>query len=343
MRILLTGDYFNNYQIDKKDFIELKKNFQRYDFVVLNYEGTFKSKIKLNKSIHLSMSQNSLNLPKNSVLNLCNNHFYDFGEAGLKKLIKQIKKKKIKYFGLNKNINNLSNYVILKLKEKKLFISSLGCKNEECVTATKTRIGVLDFTKDSINKSFEISEKFKFDFKILYVHGGYEWEKYPLPEHVGLSRYAIDLGFDMVYFSHTHTIQDYEFYKKKLIHYGLGNFYFSSFQKKYPIIADKGACIELNLKNKKISIRNIKFQRSKNTTKIDKSNRIKIKNLKYDSLELYSEKYKDFRTRKKNPRPILYYEKDYTNKFKFFLWKFIVDILGMLRIRKQVKKILKWN
>ena len=64
MRILLTGDYFNNYQIDKKDFIELKKNFQRYDFVVLNYEGTFKSKFKLNKSIHLSMSQNSLNLPK---------------------------------------------------------------------------------------------------------------------------------------------------------------------------------------------------------------------------------------------------------------------------------------
>ena len=48
----------------------------------------------------------------------------------------------------------------------------------------------------------------------------------PLPKQIEIAKKLIDLGADMVYGSQAHVIQHVEFYKNKIIYYGLGNFLF---------------------------------------------------------------------------------------------------------------------
>ena len=201
--------------------------------------------------------------------------------------------------------------------------------------------------KSNIDNTLESIKDVNYDLLICYCHAGYEFEYYPLPLHVGLSRYLVENGCDLVYFSHTHTIQPYEIYKGKHIFYGLGNFYFSSLRSFYPEICDNGLALEVVIKNKKIEYFkpiDIFYNRnSKKTNYSEKSEYLKNHNLGYFSLNNYSKDYKKIRTRKKNPRPIMYFNKPFLNLFKYSLWFFIVKITGILGIRKLVKTILGWN
>ena len=345
MKILITGDFFYSYHYLANDFKKIISEVDKYDKAFINFEGSFKSTNKRKKSVLLSMSDIALNLPKNTILILCNNHISDYGKSGVKKTLKKIKLSKLNYFGINKNIRSSGYNKNFKINEKKIFIASLGWLNEECIGASENNPGVMPFNEKSISKLKKIIKIKKDEFKILYIHAGYEWEKFPIPEHVGLARFAIDSGFDLVYFCHSHMIQEYEFYKGKLIHYGLGNFYFSSMRENFPTLADQGKCLVLKFNLQQVSYyyRIIKYDRKKKISIILKEKILKKKKLIYEDLEEYSKKYKDFRLRKKNPRPILYYKKDISNYLKFKTWKFIVDILGFLRIRPLVKKILRWN
>ncbi len=345
MKILLTGDFFYNYNHIADDYGEIINEIKDYDKIFINYEGSFFGTQQIKKSVSLSMTDTSLNLPNNTSLILCNNHITDFGPIGIKNTIEKIKSKKIDFLGLNKDINDTSYFNNYQIKDKNVFIATLGWTNEECIAAKKRNPGIKPFNSKSIFELKNIISKSENDFKILYIHGGYEWEKYPIPEHVGLARQAIDAGFDLVYFCHSHTIQEYEFYKDKLIHYGLGNFYFSSMRENFPIIADEGKCLILNFDTNKISYnyRLVKYDRQKKESKIEKEKLLIKKSLIFSDLDLYSNKYKEFRLRKKNPRPILYYKKNFSNFMKFRSWKLIVDVLGFLKLRYFFKFLLGWN
>ena len=230
--LILSGDFFYDYNYLKHDLKEINNFFNSYEFkVLLNFEGTLNIETKSRKSVLLEMSQNALQcIPKTSILFLNNNHSTDGLDNGVKKTIKKLKENKLKFLGLNSKINDVHSYTFL---EENVFIATVGWKNEECITNTKKNYFCNEFNKNNILKLLDKANK-KQSFKILSVHAGYEFERYPLPLHVGLSRYAIDQGFDMVFFNHSHCIQEYEFYKGKLIHYGLGNFYFGTKRKYFP-------------------------------------------------------------------------------------------------------------
>lgn len=345
MKILLTGDFFYNYDFDAEDYKEIINQLASYDKIFINYEGSFLGNQRVKKSVSLSMSENSLNLPENTSLILCNNHITDFGYVGIKNTIEKINSKKIDFFGINKNKFDTSYFNNYYFNNKSIFIASLGWTNEECIAASKKKPGVKPFNSKSISELKNIMNKLKKDFNILYVHAGYEWERYPLPEHVGLAREAVDNGFDLVYFCHSHTIQEYEFYKNKLIHYGLGNFYFSSMRENFPRLSDKGKCIilDLNHNDAKYYYRMIEYDRQEKKSKISNEYLLEQKHLIFSNLNLYSKKYKELRVRKKNPRPILYYKKNLNNFIKFRSWKLIVDILGFLKMRSFIKSMLGWN
>lgn len=345
MKILLTGDFFYNYDHTVDDYRRIISEIEKYDRVFMNYEGSFIGNQKLKKSVTLSMTDASLNLPDNVSLILCNNHITDFGPTGIKNTINKIKSKKIDFFGLNKEIQDTSYFSKYHIKNKDIFIATLGWTNEECIAAKQKTPGIKPFNSSSIHELKKLISKLNYDFKILYIHGGYEWEKYPIPEHVGLARQAIDGGFDLVYFCHSHTIQEYEFYKNKLIHYGLGNFYFSSMRENFPVMADKGKCLILNFNSNNIEyhFRLITYDRQKKESRIEKEKFLEKKPLIYSDLNLYSKNYKNLRVRKKNPRPILYYKKHFSNFIKFKSWKLIVDVLGFLKLRSFFKYLLGWN
>ena len=345
MRIFFTGDFFYNYDYLSDDYTSIISELENYYKVFINYEGSFDGLKSMKKNIYLTMTDQSLELPKNVSLILCNNHSTDFGESGIRNTMQKMNSHGIDYFGLNKNINDISYYKNYIIKDKKIFIATLGWANEECVPANKRSPGVKPFNSKSISDLKNTICDLNGHFKILYIHAGYEWEKYPLPDHVGLAREAIDSGFDMVYFCHSHTVQEYEFYNEKLIHYGLGNFYFSSMRDSYPVMADNGVCLILDLNHEEIeySYRDIYYDRSSKKSFISCEKKLEKKDLIYKNLSLYSKNYKKFRTRKKNPRPILYYKKNINNYLKFLLWKLVVDLLGMIKMRSIVKNLLGWN
>ncbi len=61
---------------------------------------------------------------------------------------------------------------------------------------------------------------------IVAIHGGQEWQNYPVADQVSFYRSCIDSGADLVLGSHPHVLQGIEGYNGGLIAYSLGNFLF---------------------------------------------------------------------------------------------------------------------
>jgi len=72
----------------------------------------------------------------------------------------------------------------------------------------------------------EISEAPKTSFKIMYVHGGVQYNHSIQPMQQNFSELAVDYGADMIIWSHAHVTEPYVLYRGKHIIYGLGNFIF---------------------------------------------------------------------------------------------------------------------
>ena len=347
MKLLLTGDYFYDYQNNQNDFELIKERLSAFDYTILNYEGSFESKNRKNKAVNLSMSQNSLNFKnKNILFCLANNHIFDYGLEGYKKTISLMNDNSLGYFGLELKRNFFDNFKILEKDSLRVCIASFGWANEECVLSESNNPGNVNLTKKNIDNFFKKINGINFDKLIIYVHYGYEYEYYPLPLHVDLLRYFIDKGADLVYGSHSHIIQPYEIYKNKYIFYGLGNFYFGSRRKVYPEISDKGLFLELDICKTYINIvpKYIIYNRKLNKSDLNVNCDFYQKYLlKILSFAIYSKKYKKIRLRKKNPRPILYKNSVFINNLKYKSWKLIVDITGFLKVRKIIKVLLRWE
>jgi hypothetical protein len=348
MKIILTGDYFYNYGKEQKDFLKLKSFLENYDASVINWEGSYRGddNLRIHKSMNLEFSPIGIKLPSNSILCLSNNHILDYGVKGLERTIERFELNGIRWFGIQDRRRLNENFHIYEIAGIKICLIGFGWKNEECRPPTKVSPGVVDFTRYNIDSTFNELEKYDYDFVISYVHTGYEYEYYPLPHHVELSRLLVDKGSDIVYQSHTHCIQPYEVYNDKYIFYGLGNFYFSSLRTKYPKISDKGIMVEVTINANamyEINIIDIKFNRNLQSSSVSmNSNYLDNDKLIYENIEKYSNSYRSIRTRKINPRPIMHYNRPVSNYLRYNLWLAIVKITGFLRIRGIVKALLRW-
>lgn len=342
--ITLFGDYYLSSQYPKNEFKNILKILKSNNFNVLNYEGCFGTPFPKGKP--LIMSEDSLNLPSNVLISLSNNHVFDAGQSGFSMLKQKLDTKNLKSFGIETRKNNNDNFRVVTINERKVCFAGFGWKNEECLSSTKNTSGVKNLTKKNIINFFKSIEKVEFDFLVFYFHCGYEFEYYPLPLHVNLARLSIELGVDLIFSSHTHCIQPYEIYKGKYIFYGLGNFYFSNDRDFYPEMSDEGLIVHISLQNNLLvpsHIQKIIFSRNENGFHIkDDFEFINDNKLELVSLEQYDKDYKRLRTRKKNPRPIMKSNSILMNSVKYYIWLAIVKILGFLRLRQVIKKILGW-
>jgi hypothetical protein len=154
-----------------------------------------------------------------NVLNLDNNHSFDFDIRGLAQTIKTLNSLKIAY-----SFNN--NIPTFKINGKTVAIVSFGF-NEYSNPITD-----LEFTKSLIQTLKE-----RNDLVIVSFHGGSEGEKamnIPFKNEVFLggkrgdvfkfAHTAIDAGAAMVIGHGPHVLRAIELYKNKLIAYSLGNF-----------------------------------------------------------------------------------------------------------------------
>ena len=158
------------------------------------------------------------------VLNLANNHSYDYGKKAFEQTLEVLNENNIKAIGAGKNITEARMPAIFDLGDLK--IAFLGYDlSPGAFPAGQDHPGVAKARHAWIIKDLEKAKE-KADFVVVSFHWGIEYQDFPTEYQKSLAQMAIDCGADIVVGHHPHTFQGIELYKGKLIAYSLGNFVF---------------------------------------------------------------------------------------------------------------------
>lgn len=210
---------YNNIKDDSYFFGGVKDILSNDNFTVANLEGVLSdtaSTINPKKYNYKGPSKYANILKKGSVemVNLANNHTYDYLEKGYNDTINSLNNKGILHFGYN-------NYQIVETNNIKIGLFGLGGWD---YSSTKKEIDI------AINKLKDT------DIIIANFHWG-EMRKYTHTKtQEQIAKYAIDKGVDLVIGHHSHVLGGIEKYKDKYIAYSLGNFVYGGIY--YPYDSD---------------------------------------------------------------------------------------------------------
>lgn len=156
---------------------------------------------------------------------LANNHILDYGMDELNHTIKVLDENNIDHIGAADNLYDA----------KKVFIKEIDGKRYAFFAASAV------LPKDSWKANFEhggicngydvksVVDEIKFirpyfDKIIVYMHWGKELENESNDLQRRHARHIVDAGADLIIGTHSHTIQEIEYYKNVPIVYSLGNF-----------------------------------------------------------------------------------------------------------------------
>lgn len=156
---------------------------------------------------------------------LANNHFYDYGDEGVKSTLEACDMNGIDTVGGGNNLTEASRILYKQISGQTLAI--VNCCEHEFSIATETTGGSNPL--NPIQQYYAIQEaRSKSDYVLVIVHGGHEHWQLPSPRMVETYRFFVDAGADAVVNHHQHCYSGYEVYKGKPIFYGLGNFCFDN-------------------------------------------------------------------------------------------------------------------
>lgn len=232
IKLLFAGDVVIKQKIKLDKFIssDIKKLIKEHDFSSCNFEGPIFSPEacpipKVGTSLCQTPEAAPLILKAGfKIINLANNHIYDYGENGLRATLDAFKNGTILGAGLD-----FETAYGLKIVEKNgIKIGYLSyCESEFGALANNEieRGGYAWINHNSVNGRI-IEAKKRVNFLIVQAHAGVEEINLPLPEWRERYKQIIDNGADLIVGHHPHVAQGWEEYNGKLIFYSLGNFYF---------------------------------------------------------------------------------------------------------------------
>lgn len=191
-------------------FSDVLDIFAKDDITVANLEGTFtKANIKKEKAFNFKGPLKYVEILKKGsieIVNLANNHTYDYNEVGFNDTIKTLQNANINYFGYDM-------YYILKKENISIGFAGIFCiEDRQCTKKIDTAIS--DLKSKNINTI------------ILSFHWGIEKSYKQSSIQTYLAHYAIDNGAELILGHHPHVLQGIELYKDKYIVYSLANFSF---------------------------------------------------------------------------------------------------------------------
>ncbi len=261
IKLLFVGDIMMDRFVKKKilnnnsDYLFPFKNILSYlhsfNYVIANLEGPISNKgEKIGSKYSFRMDPIVAKVLKNAnikIVNLANNHIFDYGKIAFEETIDNLNESGIQYFGIN--------YEPLIIDVNSVKIGFLGFSDFlKQLDAKNSAVGITIINNDFgevIRKA-----KSKVDILVVIFHWGSEYEKFANQRQEKLARLAIDSGADLVIGHHPHVIQNIENYQGKYIFYSLGNFIFDQNFSKETMI---GGGAEVIIKNKKIE--NIYFRK----------------------------------------------------------------------------------
>ncbi len=191
-------------------FSNVKHIFENDDITIANLEGTFTdSEIKKEKAFNFKGPKDYVNILTSGsidVVNIANNHIYDYNEIGYTDTINALEEAKVNYFGFDK-------YYIYEKENIKIGFAGIYCIEDYSCTK-KIDDSIKSLKENNVNL---IILSFHWGIEKSYVQS--EIQKY-------LGHYAIDKGVELVLGHHPHVLEGIELYKDKYIVYSLGNFAF---------------------------------------------------------------------------------------------------------------------
>ncbi len=164
------------------------------------------------------------------VVNLANNHVYDFGEIGLLDTIDTINFNGLPYIGAGRDLAEAEEAIYFIAGGKRIaIVSATQVERSTNFTkeATEDSAGVLK-TLDSTKYAAVIRKaKKNADYVICYVHWGTEYKNARGNDQYLLANDFVEAGADAIIGAHSHCLQGADFIDGVPIYYSLGNFYFS--------------------------------------------------------------------------------------------------------------------
>jgi len=312
-KIIVVGDvFFSNHKDRSFFFNKIKKNFHDY-LVIANLEGSIKfdnSKLT-KKAVHMPISRFEKNeIPDNLIFSLVNNHVTDFGIDNFKLNLDFFGEKAV--ISSHKKISN-------QIGSKKFIF--LADEKEECILKGT---GFLKFSNKEISR---ISNEIKSS--IVVIHGGIEFRYFPTPYQRALARKIIEYGAHKVIFHHSHVIGHHEYWNGCLIHYGLGNAFFSDIPSIHSLDKSISQAIVCGAKE---NIKELDLLDPKDMNNVNSSPEV---NKMYHSnyVKFYKKKYKidsSFR-----PRQLSIY--DTINIVQFICWIYIARLIIRMKFSKKLK------
>jgi poly-gamma-glutamate synthesis protein (capsule biosynthesis protein) len=231
IKILFVGDIMMTRSVEARindlnkkfifPFLNILDYLRSFDYVIANLEGAISDKgtkvgskysFRMKPEVAEDLSKTNIN-----VVNLANNHIFDYGKIAFEDTLKNLEKNNIKYFG--------NSYEPLIIEKEGIKIGFLGFSDFlKHLEVKENKIGIA-IINDKISEMIKKAKE-KVDILIVSFHWGEEYKKIANERQRKLAKIAIDSGADLVIGYHPHVIQNIEKYKDKFIFYSLGNFIF---------------------------------------------------------------------------------------------------------------------
>ncbi len=183
---------------------------------------------KVKKPFNFRMHPKFLKVLRESgigLVNIANNHIYDYDSVGLYDTIVNLDSAGILHVGAGRNNEEAHTPIVVKVKGRNIgFLGYYG--GSEAPPARGLKPGVAERTLSLITRDVTQLRSNGAEFIIVNLHWGTEKAIAPEKSQVDFAHTLIDAGVDVVVGHHPHVLQGIEKYGNGVIAYSLGNFIF---------------------------------------------------------------------------------------------------------------------
>lgn len=160
------------------------------------------------------------------IVNLANNHIYDYGDIGLFDTISYLDSAGIFHVGAGKDFSAAHEPIVR--EDTRRTVAFLGYYGGgEAPAAQPDSPGVAYRSLGLIKKDIvKLRKTDSLVYIVVNVHWGIETAEHPEPSQIRFAHGIIDAGADAVIGHHPHVLQGIELYRQGVIAYSLGNFIF---------------------------------------------------------------------------------------------------------------------
>lgn len=227
------GDAHNERPVMTSAIKNLSKYLVGADINIINLETAVTDYNKREVKTYNFKTENSFLIALKemgiSMVNIANNHSYDFGLKGFKDTLDSLDKLELTYVGGGMDYNQAKQGVIMEVKGLRLgFLGLAKVNGGPKSIASINKPGILNGYDLEASVSAIKALKARSDLVIILTHWGEENKFCPRSTEIKSASSWIKAGADIIVGSHSHTIQPVILKNNKLIAYSLGNFIFYS-------------------------------------------------------------------------------------------------------------------